>query len=146
MRSAPNLSGSVIGVLSGGTQLTVLEKPVFAIPKVGVVNQWLHILAPTGREGYVAAWYVELDQTPAEFPPPSTLIVFVTPIAYNGLRMRSGPSTSSPVVKTLKPHSALIVLESEEVAIAKVGATGEWLHVRDETDTEGYVAAWFVIR
>ena len=44
------------------------------------------------------------------------------------------------------PNAPLTVLESPEVTIAKIGAIGEWLHVRDDRDQEGYVAAWYVIR
>ncbi len=146
MRSKPSLGGALVSVLTGGTKLTVLDDPTFAIPKVGVVNQWLHVLAPNGKEGYVAAWYVKLDESAENVPPPSSLIVYVTPLARGGLRMRKGPSSGYSIVKTLLPNTALTVLENEEVAIAKIGASGQWLHVSDESETEGYVAAWYVIR
>lgn len=146
LRSQPSLGGALVSVLEGGTKLTVLDSPTFAIPRIGVVNQWLHVRTPNKDEGYVAAWYVNLDESVVIIPPPSSLVVFVTPLATGGLRMRSGASTATPAVKILKANAALRVLENEEIAIAKIGATGQWLHVRDETETEGYVAAWYIIR
>lgn len=146
MRSQPNIGGALIGVLAGGTQLTILDNPLFAAPKVGVYGQWLHVSAPNGRKGYVAAWYVKLNEPLIDIPPADGLIVYVSPLARGGLRMRRGPSTGYRIVKTLKANSALIVLGNEEEAITKIGTTGEWLHVRDETETEGYVAAWYIVR
>ncbi len=146
MRAAPSLGGRLISVLPGGTQLKLLDDPLFAAPKVGTYGQWLHVSAPNGKAGYVAAWYVKLDQAALHIPAPDRLMVYVTPLARGGLRMRKGPATAYGIVKTLKANSALTVLESAEEAIAKIGATGEWLHVRDEAGVEGYVAAWFIVR
>ena len=146
MRSKPSLSGTLVGVLAGSTQLKVLDNPLFAAPKVGTYGQWLHVEAPNGRSGYVAAWYVKLDQKILNIAPPTTLIVYVTSLARGGLRMRKGPATGWGIVKTLKANSALTVLENEEEAITKIGATGQWLHVRDEAGAEGYVAAWYIVR
>lgn len=146
MRAAPNLNGRLVGVLVGGTQLKLLGDPLFVAPKVGVYGQWLHVRTLKGKEGYVAAWYVKLNETALHIPAPDKLIVYVTPLARGGLRMRKGPATGWRIIKTLKANSALTVLENEEEAIAKIGATQQWLHVRDEAGTEGYVAAWYIVR
>jgi len=146
MRTTPNLGGALVRVLAGGTNLTVLDDPTFAAPKVGTYGQWLHVQTSDGTQGYVAAWYVKLAENVVYIPPSNTLIVYVTSLARGGLRMRKGPATGYPIVKTLKASSALTVLENEEEAIAKIGATGEWLHVRDENEIEGYVAAWYIVR
>lgn len=146
MRAEPNVRAALLGVLAGGTRLIVLDDPIFAAPKVGTYGQWLHVRTPEGRDGYVAAWYVKMDEAAPHIPPPSSLVVYVTSLARGGLRMRGGPSTGYKIVKTIKASSALTVLENEEEAIAKIGATGQWLHVRDESGTEGYVAAWFIVR
>ncbi len=146
MRAAPSLGGKLVSVLPGGTQLKLLGDPLFNAPKVGTYGQWLHVQDAQGREGYVAAWYVKLDEENLNIPAPEKLIVYVTPLARGGLRMRKGPSTGYGIAKTLKANSALTVLENEEEAITKIGATGEWLHVREEGGIEGYVAAWYIVR
>ena len=153
LRSTPKLSGRLITVLRGGTYLNVLEEATQARKKIGVINQWLHVETLSGAKGYVAAWYVSAndldtppDPVPDTVPLPEDLTVYVIPLAASGLRMRSGASTNYPSIKTLMPNAALTVLESPEVAIAKIGAMGEWLHVRDASGEEGYVAAWYVIR
>src|SRR5204863_209443 len=46
--------------------------------------------------------------------------------------------TKVPVTKTL------VCVEPANQAIPKVGVQGQWLRVRDATNKEGYVAAWFV--
>ena len=130
---------------------TKLEDAEKARAKIGVINQWLHIRTAKGIEGYVAAWYVLADNSApdTELPPdtlPDELTVYVIPLAARGLRMRSGPSTGYPITKVLMPNTALTVLDVAEVAIAKIGAIGEWLHVQDGNGVKGYVAAWYVIR
>ena len=153
MRATPSLSGRLITSLRGGTYLTVLEDATQARKKIGGINQWLHVETLSGIKGYVAAWYVTAndsntppDPIPDTDPLPEDLIVYVIPLAAYGLRMRSGASTNYPIVKVLMPNAPLKVLESPEVAIAKIGAIGEWLHVQDEGGEKGYVAAWYVIR
>ena len=149
MRSLPSIDGSLITVLRGGTKLSLLEDEAQVRAKIGVFNQWLHVRAPSGEEGYVAAWYVLADEgeiTPDTDSLPESLTVRVIPLARHGLRMRKGASTAYPIIRVLMPNSRLTVLEAAEVAIAKIGAVGEWLRVRDAQGTEGYVAAWYVIR
>jgi SH3-like domain-containing protein len=151
MRSQPSLAGTLVTVVKVLTSLLVLEDPAVARPKIGVTNQWLHVRDPKGYEGYVAAWYVVLDTTtppsdggttPSPPPPAGELVVYVSSLAYNGLRMRSGPTTGTAILKVLMPNSPLTVLESN--ADAKVGVFNQWLNVRDSSGTEGYVAAWYV--
>ena len=151
MRATPNLSGRLLTVLKGGTKLSLLEGEEKARAKIGIINQWLHIRTAKGVEGYVAAWYVLADNSAPdiELSPdtlPDELTVYVIPLAARGLRMRSGPSTGYPITKVLMPNTALTVLDVVEVAIAKIGAIGEWLHVQDGNGVKGYVAAWYVIR
>jgi hypothetical protein len=151
MRSQPSLAGTLVTVVKVLTSLLVLEDPALARPKVGVTNQWLHVRDPKGYEGYVAAWYVVLDTTtppseggttPSAPPAAGELVVYVSSLAYNGLRMRSGPTTGTAILKVLMPNSPLTVLEAN--AEAKVGVFNQWLNVRDSSGTEGYVAAWYV--
>ncbi len=146
LRAKPALNGSLVSVLIGGAELTVLEDAAEAQTKVGIFGKWLHVRASNGRQGYVAAWYVEWINDAVHPSLPNDLVVYVTSLASGGLRMRSGASVSYPVLKTLKANSALTVLENEEMAIVKIGSIKDWLFVRDETGTEGYVAAWYIVR
>ncbi len=40
-------------------QLVCVEPANQAIPKVGVMNQWLQVRDASNKTGYVAAWYVK---------------------------------------------------------------------------------------
>ncbi len=154
LRAKPDLHGRLRSILRGGVRLDLLEDAESARKKIGVVNRWLHVRTASGLEGYVAAWYVQPDKEsfadltpPVETAPlPAKLTVYVSPLAAYGLRMRSQPSITAPEIKILKPNSGLTVLNAPEIAITKIGATGEWLHIQDQNGDKGYVAAWFVVR
>ncbi len=49
------------------TELLIIEPINQALPKLGIVNQWLNVRDIIGREGYVAAWYV------VQRPPPGNI-------------------------------------------------------------------------
>jgi uncharacterized protein YkwD len=150
MRAQPSLGGTLVTILPGGSELAVLEDPSTARPKIGVTNQWLHVRDGQGHVGYVAAWYVSETPSgggtpvPPPQPEPSGMTVYVSPLAEAGLRMRSGPSTSSSTVKTLPANARLTVLEPTSQAEAKIGAFNQWLNVKDAAGNAGYVAAWYV--
>ena len=154
LRDQPNLRGRLLAVIRGGVRLDLLENAESARSKIGVVNRWLHVRTASGLEGYVAAWYVSPDEesmdkiapVPDTSPLPAELTVYVSPLAAYGLRMRSQPSITAPEIKILMPNIGVTVLDAPEIAVTKIGTTGEWLHVRDQDGDEGYVAAWFVIR
>ncbi len=151
MRAQPSLGGSLVTILPGGSELTVLEDPSTARPKLGVTNQWLNVRDRQGHTGYVAAWFVSEAPSGGDTPPvpppqpePSGLTIYVSPLAGNGLRLRSGPSTSSSTVKTLPANAPLTVLEPAAQAEAKIGAFNQWINVKDAAGAVGYVAAWYV--
>ncbi len=145
LRAQPN--GALVGLLKAGTLLTPLEPADAVQRKLGVVGQWLHVRSEDGKTGYVAAWYVE--QISGQAPPPQddrSLTVYVSSLASRGLRMRSGPSTSTAVIGVLMPRTALTVIDppTADQALARVGRYGQWLKVRTPEGKEGYVAAWYV--
>jgi len=61
LRSAPY--GTALGVEKAGARLRVLEPVAQAKTKIGIPNQWLNVSDSQGRTGYVAAWYVMLDDS-----------------------------------------------------------------------------------
>ena len=58
LRAAPNTTSATLAGEAMGTKLKVLEPASTAIPKIGVVGQWLNVTDPNNLVGYVAAWYV----------------------------------------------------------------------------------------
>ncbi len=63
-------TANVLEVVPAGAQLTLLETDGSA--KVGAVNQWVRVHTPQGKEGFVAAWYLEnvAEATPSPVPEP----------------------------------------------------------------------------
>lgn len=67
----------------------------------------------------------------------------VLPIV-DGLKMRQQPQIGpSNIIKQLPTSARLMALDPAS-ARAKIGQHGEWMHVRDIEEDEGYVAAWYV--
>ena len=61
-----------------------------------------------------------------------------------GLRLRAQATTASDTLAMEEPGALLNVLEPEETVRPKIGMYGQWIHVRDASAREGYVAAWYV--
>jgi uncharacterized protein YgiM (DUF1202 family) len=162
LRSGPTTAAATVDLEASGTLLAVLEPLDVASPKVGQFNQWLKVRDPQGREGYVAAWYVEKAEIvpappsvpspapPAEPPktePPGSpaLTVYVSQsVGDAGLRLRGEPGPAGPLVTVLKAGRALTVLDPAGSAKPKVGVQDAWIKVRDGEGHTGYVAAWLV--
>lgn len=61
------------------------------------------------------------------------------------LSFRSQPVIDpSTTIRRVPVTETLICIEPPSQAIPKVGVTGQWLKVRDASNKEGYVAAWYV--
>lgn len=63
LRSAPTIASATVAIEPPGANLLVTEPVNVALPKIGVYDQWLKVRDGAGREGYVAAWYVEAGPT-----------------------------------------------------------------------------------
>jgi hypothetical protein len=64
-----------------------------------------------------------------------------------GLALRSQPVISqATLVKRLPLGSELVVLDPTAEAEKKIGVVDEWIKVRDIAGTEGYIAAWYVVK
>jgi uncharacterized protein YgiM (DUF1202 family) len=155
-RGAPNVSGPLLRRFAVNTKLTSLEARAATLAKIGVNNEWLHVQAPEGDQGYVAAWYVNSTEktaantttpaaakpapAPAPAPASSTLTVKTT---ENQLAFRSQPVIAdNNVIARLPLGTALTVTDPD--ANTKIGVNGQWLKVKDASGREGYVAAWYV--
>ncbi len=119
--------------------LQVLEPEDQAKAKLGVMGQWLKVRTPGGKEGYVAAWYVEV-RSPKEKTQGEPLYVRTT---APGVAFRSAPVIADhTLIKRFPQGARLTALESD--ARSKIGKRGAWLKVEDATGTEGFIAAWYV--
>lgn len=59
VRAAPDLDAEVLGAAQPGDPLTILEKRVEAVTKVGVDDEWIYLRTPGGVQGYAAAWLLQ---------------------------------------------------------------------------------------
>jgi uncharacterized protein YgiM (DUF1202 family) len=133
-------------------QLVSLEPAQQAIPKVGVEGQWLKVRDSSGKEGYVAAWYVKYASGSNAGQPaaaPTAMSSNGGPMkvraSAEGVALRTQPIISdATLIKRLPLGTELTVLEPN--AEAKIGKNDQWLRVKDPTGAEGIVAAWFVAR
>jgi hypothetical protein len=146
-RADPAISGALISRLPLMVKLTSLEGKS-SKKKVGVVNEWLRVQAPDGTQGYVAAWYLTLNENEEEenaAAPKTGDKGFIVHPTTNGLAFRKEPVIQqSTVIKRLRVSSKLIVQEDVNFAKKKIGLKGHWLKVKDVTGVVGYVASWYV--
>jgi hypothetical protein len=174
LRSAPTTASATVAVEPPGTLLRLSEPAEAALPKIGVYDQWMRVRDGQGREGYVAAWYVErgpavageagplpsepapeptpepvpapvLSEVEAPVPQAEALTVYVLQtVGPPGLRLRKTPSLGGAVAANEKAGTTLTALEPEAQARSKIGVKGKWLHVSDPERLQGYVAAEYV--
>jgi len=128
-----------------------LEPTDQTIKKVGVTGQWLNVQDPTGKQGYVAAWYVKYAsgataQAQAVAAPPAdpnAPVTVRTTIELVALRKKPEVNPST-LIEYLPIGTELSIIEPG--GEQKIGANNQWLNVRGKLGTEGYIAAWFVAR
>ena len=167
LRADPSTSGFLWKRMVLGTELTCLEPKATAKAKLGVNGQWINVQDPKGDQGYVAAWYVsdKKGQPPAPSTTKPASVTSSVPATANTssatakalpagalvflpteeLSFRSRPDVAPETrIRLIPVTEKLISLEPANVVIPKVGVTGQWLKVRDTTNKEGFVAAWYV--
>jgi SH3-like domain-containing protein len=153
LRAEPSVSGYLWKRMLMGTELTCLEPKATAKTKVGVNNQWINVQDPNGDQGYVAAWYVSETKgqtAPSVATPTAPSAVKLPPgalafVPTEELSFRTQPVIApETVIRRVPVTETLICIEPANQAIPKVGVTGQWLRVRDASNKEGYVAAWYV--
>jgi hypothetical protein len=152
-RSRPDIAPeTLIRRIPVTEQLISIEPPDFAIPKVGVVGQWLKIRDAKGTEGFVAAWYVKYASGAAAQQPAASGSTTAAPAVTSTGKVKATAQAVAFRKQPVVNDSTLIrwLPLGEELTIAepggeaKVGANNQWLKVKDNGGVEGYVAAWFV--
>jgi hypothetical protein len=151
-RSQPNIAPeTLIRRIPVTEQLICLEPGNFAIAKVGVVGQWLKVRDQQDKEGFVAAWYVKYAsgstaQDPATSQPAtSTTDTGKVKATAQAVAFRKQPVVNDTTLIRWLPLGEELTI-NEPGGEAKVGANNQWLKVKDKSNVEGYVAAWFVGR
>ena len=153
LRAGPTTASARLAWLDPGEALTVLGDASAARARVGQTEQWIQVQRADGTDGYVAAWYVQLQPPPSPpegWPEPTTaeaLLVY----AAEALNVRRGPSTGTDRVAIALPHEPLTVVGDPQAALSRLGQLGEWLEVRmpdpaagsGQKGRKGYVAAWY---
>ena len=132
--------------------LICVEPANQAIPKVGVNGQWLRVRDASGKEGYVAAWYVRYASgSNAQQATTGTATVsnngspLKVKATAEGTALRNQPIVSeATLIRRLPLGTELIALDPD--AASKIGQNNQWIKVKDPGGAEGYVAAWFVAR
>jgi hypothetical protein len=132
-------------------QLVSVEPANVVIPKVGVTNQWLKVRDASGKEGYVAAWYVKYaggttaQQAAASSTPATTNGGTKVKTTAQAIAFRKQPVINDSTLIRWLPIGTQLTI-TEPGGENKIGANNQWLKVKDTGNVEGYVAAWFVSR
>ena len=149
LRSKPAQSAdNIIRYVEPTEQLVSLDPANEAIKKVGVQNQWIKVRDASGKEGYVAAWFVKYaggsTAQAGSTTSSSTGGAVKVRTTAEAVTMRSQPVVSDATLIKRVPINYEFTI-TEPGGESKIGANNQWLKVKDATH-EGYVAAWFVTR
>jgi hypothetical protein len=95
---------NILVAVPAGTQLLLLDPTEAA--KIGQAGQWIHVREPGGKEGFVAAQYVEKVQaaTPSPAPQPAPTPANEAPVPTPS---SSTPTPSTPVPSTPAPNTPI---------------------------------------
>ena len=169
IRSSEDTSSkaNIVTVVTPGTVLAIIEPG--GTSKIGGINQWVRVRTPNGKEGVVAAWYLEkvpgtetepetasstspesessISASPPSTESPSTIEStpktsrLVVRVKKNGLRVYEASAGKGKVLSTEKTGAKLVVVEDASKAVAKIGTAGKWLNVKATNNKRGFVDA-----
>jgi hypothetical protein len=129
-------------------KLISLEPVDQTIKKLGVKGEWIHVQEQKGRQGYVAAWYVKYESgTNAQASEMVTAQTQSGPFKVRTtmelVALRKKPVVAaSTLIEYLSIGTELTI--NEPGGEQKIGANNQWINVKGEFGTEGFIAAWFV--
>jgi len=157
LRAEASTSGFLLKRMVKGTVLTSLEPKATAKVKLGVNGMWINVQDPKGDQGYVAAWYVSETKGGAPSAPPSSSQPASSPagepvppgalafLPIEELALRKQPVISpDTLIRRIPVTEQVVSVEDAILVIPKVGIVNQWLKVKDASNREGYVAAWYV--
>ena len=173
LRGDPSVNGYLWKRMLMNTELISLEPKTQAAAKIGVQGQWIQVQDPKGDQGYVAAWYVSNKKSQPSPASSSTPKPGTAPVPRTAPKPGTAPTPSKPVtvpagalalyptaaqialrnktvaspetlIRYVNENEQLISIEPANEAIKKVGVQNQWIKVKDASNKEGYVAAWFV--
>ncbi len=154
VRSGPGTDHNIIEGVSPGDRLQPLESREEVLAKLDKQDQWLNVLTPEQRKGWVAAWLVrKAEESELHPPPPAPSIgkIAVTPAQAvpltprsEQLNVRGGPGTDYAALGQVAPGDRLDALEARETALAKLRDGKNWVRVRLPDGQEGWTAAWLL--
>ncbi len=127
-----------------------LEPSANTIKKIGVMGEWLNVRDETGRDGFVAAWYVKYESGSTAVTAEATNVPAAgasdkVKTTAQAVSFRSEPKiAASTLIRYLSLNEELTI--AEPGGEKKIGSNKDWLKVKDASGREGYVAAWFVAR
>lgn len=107
MRSGPGTSYSVVGSLTNGTKVTILQ----------TLSGWYKIQTSAGKVGYVSSAYITIGTTVTTAP--SNGSTTSTKTVNAAVNVRSGPSTSYAILGVLYKNAKVTV----------VGSSGNWYRI-----------------
>ena len=158
VRSSPDTSSTtnIVASVSAGTELILLDAD--GASKIGT-QQWVRVREPGGKEGYAAAWYLDLVPStgstpgPVSEPPASTPAPTPTPqmdptkkylvVSADTVLRKTASKTAVSQMK-LTSGMLLIVIEPYAKAKGKLGKQNQWIYVRGPNKKLGYVLSQFV--
>jgi len=146
---------NIVGVAPAGSVLSIIESD--GASKIGAVNQWVRVRDDKGREGFVAAWYLEkiqiaesvketepvpdpVNDTPASNPTAAsekTKLIVVVKSA--GAKIYKTASVKSEVLSKEKGGAKLTVVEDATAAVTKIGKAGKWVTVKGTNGKRGFI-------
>ena len=125
LRSAPAVSGRILGSLKNGEQVTV----------VALEGAWARIRR-SGRDGYVMAKYLTLDKPSSSLPEADSIVYARVRLEQPGavLRLRAAPGGT--ILARLKNGAFVRV----------IALKGQWARVETASGQTGYVAKAYLER
>lgn len=140
---------TLIRRIPAGEEVVSLEPTLDVVRKIGVTGQWLKVRDRNGTDGFVAAWQVKYASSSIATAAEAIVAARSAgqPVKVRttaeGVALRSRPQVSPETLIRFMPLGTRLTL-TEPGAEARIGASDQWLAVRDEAGRTGYVAAWFV--
>jgi hypothetical protein len=167
LREAP-VDGRPIGQIYAGQFVESLESVDETRRKLSAPDEWIQVRDEKGQAAYTAAWMLDPVEPlpevvkkpeqpeaekvkPAPDAPASPDTGSTAPddrgipvrATRGGLRLREAPVDGRPVGYVGR-GDVLFSLETADATSPKLGAKGEWLHVRTLYGATAYTAAWFL--